>query len=93
MGSCRTREERLRLLQEAGVEGQSLAALCFAIGLGLRARTSEETADSITSEIIASQRGQRPAAVAAHRPHSPPSCSRASSHRKDIDRMTPHHVR
>ncbi|MGQ7753652.1 XdhC family protein [Streptomyces sp. WC2508] len=93
MGSSRTHEERLRLLQEAGVEGQSLAALCIAIGLDLGARTSEETADSIASEIIASQRGQRPAAVAPHRPHSPRSCSRVTSHRKDLDRMIPHHVR
>ncbi|MFE2847811.1 XdhC family protein [Streptomyces scopuliridis] len=53
MGSRRTHDERLRLLREAGVTGEQLARLCSPIGLDLGARTPEETAVSITAEIIA----------------------------------------
>ncbi|MFF3501627.1 XdhC family protein [Streptomyces sp. NPDC003247] len=53
MGSRRTHEERLRLLREAGVSGGQLARLHSPIGLDLGARTPQETAVSITAEIIA----------------------------------------
>ncbi|MBA4862014.1 XdhC family protein [Streptomyces sp. PSKA54] len=53
MGSRRTHEERLRLLREAGVSEDQLARLCSPIGLDLGAGTPEETAVSITAEIIA----------------------------------------
>ena len=53
MGSRRTHDERLRLLREAGVSGEQLARLRSPIGLDLGARTPEETAVSITAEIIA----------------------------------------
>ncbi|MFD5156750.1 XdhC family protein [Streptomyces hawaiiensis] len=52
MGSRRTHDERLRLLTEAGVPEQQLARLHSPIGLDLGARTPEETAVSITAEII-----------------------------------------
>ena len=54
MGSRRTHDERLRLLREAGpVRRTQLARLRSPIGLDLGARTPEETALSITAEIIA----------------------------------------
>ncbi|MFG3151491.1 XdhC family protein [Streptomyces sp. NPDC048219] len=53
MGSRRTHNERLRLLDEAGVTAGQVAALHSPIGLDLGARTPEETAVSITAEIIA----------------------------------------
>jgi xanthine dehydrogenase accessory factor len=53
MGSRRTHDERLRLLREEGVKEDHLARLCSPIGLDLGARTPEETAVSITAEIIA----------------------------------------
>ncbi|GGS99486.1 XdhC family protein [Streptomyces violaceus] len=53
MGSRRTHDERLRLLSEAGVTEEQLARLRSPIGLDLGARTPEETAVSITAEIIA----------------------------------------
>ncbi|MGP4089186.1 XdhC family protein [Streptomyces sp. KR55] len=53
MGSRRTHDERLRLLHEAGVTADQLARLRSPIGLDLGARTPEETAVSITAEIIA----------------------------------------
>jgi xanthine dehydrogenase accessory factor len=53
MGSRRTHEERLRLLREEGVTEDGLSRLRSPIGLDLGARTPEETAVSITAEIIA----------------------------------------
>ncbi|MFG2465664.1 XdhC family protein [Streptomyces canus] len=53
MGSRRTHDERLRLLREQGVTEDRLARLRSPIGLDLGARTPEETAISITAEIIA----------------------------------------
>ncbi|MGY0064130.1 XdhC family protein [Streptomyces sp. LZ34] len=53
MGSRRTHGERLRLLRAAGVGEEQLARLRSPIGLDLGARTPEETAVSITAEILA----------------------------------------
>ncbi|WP_330264161.1 XdhC/CoxI family protein [Streptomyces griseorubiginosus] len=53
MGSRRTHDERLRRLREVGVTQEQLARLRSPIGLDLGARTPEETAISITAEIIA----------------------------------------
>ncbi|MCW8380844.1 XdhC family protein [Streptomyces justiciae] len=53
MGSRRTHDERLRRLRELGVTEGQLARLRSPIGLDLGARTPEETAVSITAEIIA----------------------------------------
>ncbi|MCX4834270.1 MULTISPECIES: XdhC family protein [unclassified Streptomyces] len=57
MGSRRTHTQRLELLREAGVTDAQLAALHSPIGLDLGARTPEETAISITAEIIAHTNG------------------------------------
>ncbi|NEC88464.1 XdhC/CoxI family protein [Streptomyces sp. SID12501] len=74
MGSRRTHEERLRLLREAGVSGEQLARLRSPIGLDLGARTPEETAVSITAEIIAevNQGTGRPLARVTGPIHRPP---------------------
>ncbi|MCZ4508936.1 XdhC family protein [Streptomyces sp. ActVer] len=53
MGSRRTHEERLLRLREVGVMQEQLTRLRSPIGLDLGARTPEETAISITAEIIA----------------------------------------
>ncbi|MGW6926428.1 XdhC family protein [Streptomyces sp. NPDC054950] len=53
MGSRRTHEERLLRLREVGVTQEQLTRLRSPIGLDLGARTPEETAISITAEIIA----------------------------------------
>lgn len=60
MGSRRTHEDRTRRLREAGVDDAGLARLHSPIGLDIGARTPEETAISITAEIIAERTG-RPA--------------------------------
>lgn len=78
MGSRRTHEDRLRLLDEAGVTAGQLAALHSPIGLDLGARTPEETAVSITAEIIAHTNG------AAGLP--------LSQRTGPIHRTTPHHA-
>ncbi|MEU9792188.1 XdhC/CoxI family protein [Streptomyces sparsogenes] len=57
MGSRRTHEDRLRRLREAGLGDLELARLRSPIGLDLGARTPEETALSIASEIVATRRG------------------------------------
>lgn len=57
MGSRRTHNERLRLLDEAGITAGQLDVLHSPIGLDLGARTPEETAVSITAEIIAHTNG------------------------------------
>ncbi|MGW2287090.1 XdhC family protein [Streptomyces phaeochromogenes] len=74
MGSRRTHDERLRLLREAGTSGEQLARLRSPIGLDLGARTPEETALSITAEIVAhtNQGTGRPLSRITgpiHRPH------------------------
>ncbi|MFE2424360.1 XdhC family protein [Streptomyces hokutonensis] len=57
MGSRRTHDHRLKALREAGVSEGRLAHLHSPIGLDLGAHTPEETAISITAEIIAHIRG------------------------------------
>jgi len=57
MGSRRTHEDREARLREAGVTDEELARLSSPIGLDLGARTPEETAISIASEIIARRWG------------------------------------
>jgi xanthine dehydrogenase accessory factor len=76
MGSRRTHEHRIDLLQEAGVPQDQLARLHSPIGLDIGARTPEETAISITAEIIAhdSPGTGRPLShgtVPIHRPAQP----------------------
>ncbi|WP_436529242.1 XdhC family protein [Actinoplanes sp. HUAS TT8] len=53
MGSRRTCADRLDRLREAGVPDAALARLRAPIGLDLGARTPEETAVAVASEIIA----------------------------------------
>lgn len=57
MGSHRTHRERNARLRQAGVTDLELARLRSPIGLDLGARTPEETALSITAEIVAVRRG------------------------------------
>ncbi|WP_329467312.1 XdhC/CoxI family protein [Streptomyces sp. NBC_01431] len=57
MGSRRTHLERNERLREVGVTELELARLRSPIGLDLGARTPEETALSITAEIVAVRRG------------------------------------
>ncbi|MDX2856492.1 XdhC family protein [Streptomyces scabiei] len=57
MGSRRTHTDRERRLREAGLTERELARLRSPIGLDLGARTPEETALSIASEIVAARRG------------------------------------
>jgi xanthine dehydrogenase accessory factor len=57
MGSHRTHVDRLRRLREVGVKDLELARLRSPVGLDLGARTPEETALSIASEIVAHRRG------------------------------------
>ena len=58
MGSRRTHEDRLKRLSEAGVTDEQWARLRSPIGLDIGARTPEETAVSIVSEIIALRTGR-----------------------------------
>jgi xanthine dehydrogenase accessory factor len=57
MGSRRTHAERIVRLEEAGVDAASLLRIRAPIGLDIGARTPEETAVSICSEIIAQRTG------------------------------------
>jgi xanthine dehydrogenase accessory factor len=57
MGSRRTHLDRNERLREVGVSELELARLHSPIGLDLGARTPEETALSIASEIVAGRRG------------------------------------
>ncbi|MFI6936167.1 XdhC family protein [Streptomyces sp. NPDC050287] len=74
MGSRRTHDERLRLLRQEGVTDAQLARLRSPIGLDLGARTPEETALSITAEIIAqtNQGTGRPLTLITGPIHRPP---------------------
>ena len=65
MGSRRTHENRIARLIEAGLTGDDLARLRSPIGLDIGARTPEETAISITSEIIALRTGRQARALSA----------------------------
>ncbi|WP_033319126.1 XdhC family protein [Streptomyces yerevanensis] len=86
MGSRRTHDHRLKALREAGVLEDRLAHLHSPIGLDLGAHTSEETAISITAEIIAHThrgtglpltRGTGPIHPPA--PGAPPSATRTAA--------------
>ncbi|MEU7719241.1 XdhC/CoxI family protein [Streptomyces tibetensis] len=57
MGSRRTHLDRNTRLREVGVTDMELSRLHSPIGLDLGARTPEETALSIASEIVAGRRG------------------------------------
>ncbi len=58
MGSRRTHDDRTRRLIEAGVSEKELVRLRSPIGLDIGARTPEETAISIVSEIISCRTGR-----------------------------------
>ena len=60
MGSRRTHAARLERLRDADVPEEQLSRVMSPIGLDLGARTPEETAISICSEIIALRTGRRP---------------------------------
>jgi xanthine dehydrogenase accessory factor len=55
LGSRRTHRDRLARLREAGVDERQLSRLSSPAGLDLGARTPQETAVSITAEIIAAR--------------------------------------
>ncbi len=65
MGSRRTHDDRLGRLRDAGVTDEQLAWLRSPIGLDIGARTPEETAISIVSEIIALRTGRSTRALSA----------------------------
>ncbi|MGP4088885.1 XdhC family protein [Streptomyces sp. KR55] len=78
MGSRRTHLDRTARLREVGVTELELARLRSPIGLDLGARTPEETALSIASEIVADRRGGSGVSLTgAHTPihHDVPSAS------------------
>jgi xanthine dehydrogenase accessory factor len=58
MGSRRTSSERESRLREAGVDDDGLARIMAPIGLDIGARTPEETAIAVCSEIIARRTGR-----------------------------------
>lgn len=57
MGSRRTHGDRVRRLQEIGMDPAEIARISSPIGLDIGANTSEETAISIFAEIIALRSG------------------------------------
>ncbi len=57
MGSRRTHEDRVVRLKEAGLTDADIARIHSPIGLDLGARTPEETAISITAEIVQARWG------------------------------------
>jgi xanthine dehydrogenase accessory factor len=61
MGSRRTHTDRVVRLKEAGVDDLGLLRIRAPIGLDIGARTPEETAVSICSEIIAQRTGRHDA--------------------------------
>ncbi len=63
MGSRRTHEDRTARLVEAGLTAADLARLRSPIGLDIGARTPEETAVSIVSEIIVERTGRQARAL------------------------------
>ncbi|MCK8434903.1 XdhC family protein [Streptomyces sp. D2-8] len=78
MGSRRTHLDRTARLREVGVTDLELSRLHSPIGLDLGARTPEETALSIASEIVAGRRGGSGRSLTgAHTPihHEPESRS------------------
>ncbi|MGW2342287.1 XdhC family protein [Streptomyces sp. NPDC001661] len=78
MGSRRTHLDRNERLREVGVTEIELARLRSPIGLDLGARTPEEVAVSIASEIVADRRGGTGVSLTgAHTPiHHEPTASR-----------------
>ncbi|MHB9758037.1 XdhC family protein [Streptomyces sp. BYX5S] len=78
MGSRRTHLDRNERLREVGVTELELARLRSPIGLDLGARTPEEVAVSIASEIVATRRGGTGVSLTgAHTPiHPDPTPSR-----------------
>ncbi len=65
MGSRRTHDARTTHLREAGVDDAGLTRLCSPIGLDIGARTPEETAVSIVSEIIGRRTGRKARSLSA----------------------------
>lgn len=63
MGSRRTHDDRVRRLQEAGIDDAGLRRLRAPIGLDIGARTPEETAISVCAEIIALRTGTEVASL------------------------------
>ncbi|MGP3775001.1 XdhC family protein [Streptomyces sp. SDT5-1] len=82
MGSRRTHLDRNERLREVGVTDLELARLRSPIGLDLGARTPEEVAVSIASEVVAARRGGTGASLTgAHTPihHEAPPARRMDS--------------
>jgi xanthine dehydrogenase accessory factor len=63
MGSRRTAEERSRRLIESGVSDRDLIRVMAPIGLDIGARSPEETAIAICSEIISTRTGRTPSSL------------------------------
>jgi xanthine dehydrogenase accessory factor len=60
LGSRHTQAERRRRLEDAGLEPAAIERLRGPVGLDLGSRTPEETALSITAEILAWKNGREP---------------------------------